>query len=560
MPRRIPVFFVVALALLAPNFARANDPTYPIMSFLDWLGGTQQALQNGSGTYNFEAGFIDAIARESEQLQQHANDPPQQQLQVLIDSLAHMRPDLPYNHAMDAGDPAYSPDWNHDGVFADTREQTKNRAPGDFDVDVDSVHDTAYFRSPCLQPQDGWQLHYISSNGTCNGPAPYRLGVATEASVIGSRGLTMDATLWIPADAFKPGACPAFGSSTYSSRTAWTNCVRSSSFSGKRFPGIVFNEGLASLQQHYYWIAEQLVSDGYIVLTYDSVGQGRSEGNIADLFGVTLPSGAPCIFLAECIDAQDMTRWFTGRSIVRIADNGPRFEPRKDPSKNVPNPVLPILDTSRIGMSGHSMGAVTTLSYTNALGVGHGYDGRPLPPIRAAVPLSGMLPTHASVPIELITSDYDGSPTTILPEVAGIELAGAGEGIGYHSMKAGYDTLRKTKDPGPLSLLVLEGGVHEDFVSQPPIFRTTWSLGMSAWYLTAWMDCYVKGVGSACLRARRPMPHLSRAYASEQDPDGPAGPQPSWCVTIPTEAVLSMTPREFVAAESGKPIYNCARR
>ena len=94
-------------------------------------------------------------------------------------------------------------------------------------------------------------------------------------------------------------------------------------------------------------------------------------------------------------------------------------------------------------------------------------------------------------------------------------------------------------------------------MSQPPIFRTTWSLGLGGWYLSAWMDCWVKGLAAACVRARTPMPHLSKAYASEQDPDGPLGPQPSWCMTVPTEAVLSMTPQEFVAAEAGKPPYNC---
>ena len=555
--RRVPVLLVVVAALLAPNLARANDPLYPVTSFPDWLGGTQESFQGSSGTYTFEAGWSDAFERIYEQLQAHAGDPPAKQLQDVIDSLAHMRPDVPYTHMMDAGDPAYSPDWNHDGLFGDTREQTKNRAPGDFDADVDSVQDTAYFRYPCLNQNDGWKLHYVATNGACNGQGSDRLGVAREVSVIGARGLVMDGTLWIPSDAFKRGACPALGSTA--SRARW-NCVRSSSFSGKRFPGIVFNDGIASIQQHYYWIAERLVAAGYIVLTYDPVGQGRSEGNMIDLFGVTLAKSPPCIGLSACIDAQDMARWFTGRSIVRVADNGPRAEPRQDPARNARNPVLPILDTSRIGMAGHSMGAISTLSYTKALGEGRGYDGRPLPPLRAAVPLSGMLPTHASVPTEFITSDYDGSPTTIAPEVAGVELGGAGEGIGYHSIKGGYDTLRKSSDRGPMSLLVLEGGVHEDFVSQPPIFRTTWSLGMGGWYMTAWMDCYVKGSSAACVRARTPMPHLSKAYASEQDPDGPKGPQPSWCMTVPTEAVLSMTPQEFVAAEAGKPPYNCKPR
>ncbi|HEV2686702.1 MAG TPA: hypothetical protein VGW79_08700, partial [Actinomycetota bacterium] len=219
--RRVPVLLVVVAALLAPSLARANDPLYPVTSFPDWLGGTQQSFQNSSGTYTFDAGWADAAERIYEQLQAHAGDPPAKQLQVVLDSLAHMRPDVPYTHMMDAGDPAYSPDWNHDGVFGDTREQTKNRAPGDFDADVDSVQDTAYFRYPCLNQGDGWTLHYVSSSGTCNGPAPSRLGVAREVSVIGARGLVMDGTLWIPSDAFKPGACPAFGSTA--SRARW-NC------------------------------------------------------------------------------------------------------------------------------------------------------------------------------------------------------------------------------------------------------------------------------------------------------------------------------------------------
>jgi len=559
--RRVPVLLVVVAALLAPSLARANDPTYFISSFPDWLAGSQQSFQDtGSGTYTFDAGWADALEREYEQLQAHAGDDPSQQIQTWIDSLAHMRPDLAYNHMMDAGDPAYSPDWNHDGLFGDTREQTKNRAPGDFDVDVDSVHDTAYFRYPCLLPSDGWALHYVSAGGACNKGAPYRLGVVREATVIGSRGLAMDTTLWIPGDAFKRGACPALNGRTYATRAAWNNCVRSSSFTGKRFPSIIFNDGLASIQQHYYWIAEKLVAAGYIVVTYDPIGQGRSEGTFGDLLGLTIPNRGPCQLAGSCFDVQDMARWFTGQPIVRIADPDLRVAARKNPAMNARNPVLPILDTSRIGMSGHSMGAISTLSYTRALGEGRGYDGRPLPRIKAAVPLSGMLPTHASVPTEFITSDYDGSPTTVLPGVLGVDLGGQGQGIGYHIIKTGYDALRKTKDAGPVSLLVLEGGVHEDFVSQPPIFRTTWSLGMAGWYETAWMDCWVKGVSAACARARAPMPHLSKAYASEQDPDGPLGPQPSWCMTVPTEAVLSMTPQEFADAEGGHPHYNCRVR
>ena len=411
-----------------------------------------------------------------------------------------------------------------------------------------------------MNQSDGWLPHYVSTGGTCNGRAPYRLGVVREATVIGSRGLAIDATLWIPGDAFKSGACPAFKSATYASRSTWNNCVRSSSFSRKRFPGIIINDGLASIQQHYYWLAEKMVADGYIVVTYDPIGQGRSEGNTADLMGLTLPNRGPCQLAGSCVDVQDMARWFTGQSIVRIADPGPRVAPRKNPALNAPNPALPILDPAHIGMTGHSMGAISTLSYERALADGRGFDGRPLPRIRAAVPMSGALPTSTVVPTLFMTSDYDGSPTTILPGVLGVELSGQGQGIGYHTIKKLYDTLRATKARSPLQLIVIEGGVHTDYADQPPIFRAAWSLGIAGWYQTAWMDCYVRGDAAACARAHNPIQHLSKAYASEQDPDGAAGPQPSWCMTVPTEAILSMTPQEFIDAESGHPAYTCKPR
>ena len=109
------------------------------------------------------------LQRIIDQAQAHSGDSPQRQVQMLIDSLAHMRPDPPYTHITDAGDPELSPDWNHDGTYGDAREQTPGGGPGDYDVDIDSAHDTAYFRYPCMNQSDGWLLHYVSTGGTCNG-------------------------------------------------------------------------------------------------------------------------------------------------------------------------------------------------------------------------------------------------------------------------------------------------------------------------------------------------------------------------------------------------------
>ena len=54
-----------------------------------------------------------------------------------------------------------------------------------------------------------------------------------------------------------------------------------------------------------------------------------------------------------------------------------------------------------------------------------------------------------------------------------------------------------------------------------------------------------------------PRPRLSRAFASEQDADGPAGPGPSRCITVPDQASLNQFPTDFVQAETGHPVYSC---
>ena len=42
--RRVPVLLAIVAALLAPSIARANDPTYFVTSFPDWLGASTQSF------------------------------------------------------------------------------------------------------------------------------------------------------------------------------------------------------------------------------------------------------------------------------------------------------------------------------------------------------------------------------------------------------------------------------------------------------------------------------------------------------------------------------------
>ena len=572
MRRTITTLLVFALVSFGAftAFAGPNDPpppTYPIDESLMWTQNTQRSVSDQSiGNYSFEAGFYGAARRAYQRYPSHyltAGIDPTREAQVAIDSLTHNRPDLPYVHAMDAGYPDLMPDWDHDGVFGDAGGYDP-RGVGDFDADTDDVQDTAYFLIPCYTPADEWKVHHLYADGTCdvsNGHAkPYRIGVARELKFINARGLVLDATLWLPAKAFTGAGCPIYGSASYVNRSAWTGCVAPANLDQSRsLPSVVFANGLSSRQEHYAWFAMRVVDEGYSVMTYDPAGQGESEGTFGDTLGLSDKERADPNLAGAARDLQDAVRWFVGQSITPTASRPGRLTPRADPATNAPNPALGTIDTSHVAIAGNSMGALSTLAYLDYLGSpgGLGADRRPLPRIVAAISLSGARQTHAVVPLQFQTSDGDGSPALVLPKVAGVNLGFTGQGIGYELIKARYDQLRTTAEPGPLSLIVLEGGTHSDHVDEPYVPRTNWGNALAADYAADFLNCYVRGDAGACARSVSVRPHLSRAYASEQDPDGPAGSSPSRCITVPDAGTLNQPPQDFISAETGSPVYDC---
>jgi dienelactone hydrolase len=549
-------------------FAAANEPPgplYPARQATMWTQNTQRSLRDsGAGTYNFEEGIIGAARRPIQRYPSHyltAGIDVRKEAQTLIDGGLHMRPDPPYDHWGDVGNPDLMPDWDHDGAFGDSGGTSLN-GTGDFDADTDESLDTAYFRIPCYTNKDKWLIHYRYASGACDttdaAAQPYKIGVATETKIIDARGLLLDATIWVPAAAFSGTACPVYGSGAYANRGSWAGCVAAPNMAGS-FPGVVFANGLASRQEHYSWFAMRMVDEGYVVLTYDPAGQGESQGTFGDTLGITDEERADPQFSGAIRDLQDATRWFVGQSITKTGNRVRRLTPRLKPASNKPNPALSVVDTTQVAIAGNSMGAISTLGYLDYLGSpgGLGADGRPLPHVVAAVSMSGARTTRAVVPIQFQTSDGDGSPLLILPKVGGVDLGNNGYGIGYEVIKQRYDQLRTTRGSGPLSLIVMEGGTHTDHVDVPIITRTNWANAIAADYAAAWINCYVKGDAAACAASIAPRNHLSHAYASEQDPDGPAGPSASRCITIPDAGTINQSPQDFLAAELGSPRYNC---
>ena len=564
MRRSAAAFLLLALVFVSKGTSAAPNLPYPVESFTWWLdnaldGFTDPAL----GRYNFEAGLYGAARRAIQRYPERYLDPDmdvRHELQVAIDAIAHNRPSLPYSHIGDAGHPMFLPDWDHDGVFGDSGG-TAPGDTGDYDAESDTINDTAYFRAPCYD--ETYHPHHRYASGACDtgdaGSEPYEMGVAHEMRVVNARGLELDVTLWLPMKAFAGNGCPALGSASYTNRESWTGCVAAANLGSVSLPGVVFANGLASLQNHYYWFAMRMAAAGYVVMTYDPAGQGESEGTGGDLFARADPNPPEGVFPGTNRDVQDMVRWFVGHPIVAVPYDDLRFEPPADPAANPSNPAAPVLDEARVGLAGNSMGALATISYVQYLERGVGADGRPLPQIKAAIPMSGASGAmRAVVPVQLQTFDYDGSPAFIVPAAFGTFLGFGSQGIGYPPMKRVYDEMRASgQGHNAVSFVVMEGGVHTDHVDQIFVPRTLWGISVAGDYAQAWLDCHVAGIASACATAASPAPHLSRGFASEIDADGPAGPGPSRCIRAPDQAMLNQAPRDFVAAMRGQPAYDC---
>jgi dienelactone hydrolase len=276
-----------------------------------------------------------------------------------------------------------------------------------------------------------------------------------------------------------------------------------------RRPGIVFTNGSIQAPEQIYWFAaEALAKDGYIVLTWDPQGQGYSDtyGEGGDrMDGVPSQSGTP--FFEGTEDALDF--FFSSPQHP--------YEPRPSCSSGTShtdkqdarvragldsayNPLWSSLDTSHIGLAGHSLGA-SAVSYVGQLD----------PRVGAIVAYDDMLdvtkpsgltnygstiscPSGSSKwPIPLtprkpdlgMTDDYGLAPQpfTSLPDPA--TKLGPSQSLS----KAGIDT----------GELVIRGGTHYEYsyIPNPAFGATHRGMDMATWYLLAWFDKYLKNDPSA---------------------------------------------------------------
>ncbi|MGZ4249492.1 MAG: hypothetical protein ACXVUE_14440 [Solirubrobacteraceae bacterium] len=275
-------------------------------------------------------------------------------------------------------------------------------------------------------------------------------------------------------------------------------------------PGIVITNGSVQADENLYWYAAQtLAKDGYVVLTFDPQGQGQSDtfGESPDQSeGVPAQSdGRP--FYDGTEDALDFLLSTPQHPYEPVAScsSGTSHAPKQDRRVKSGldagyNPFWQLLNRSEIGLAGHSYGAAgvsyigqwdhrvkAVVAWDNLGGPG---------PDAGSVPGSGSSQTigeqgcpadpadRTTVPITKpalgMSADYGLPPTpnTSLPDPRAKEQ----ESLAY--TKAGVDT----------GELIIRGGSHLDFsfIPNQAFGASLRGPDMIDWYTSAWFDKYLK--------------------------------------------------------------------
>lgn len=222
------------------------------------------------------------------------------------------------------------------------------------------------------------------------------------------------------------------------------------------FPVILALEGLNTNVAMYRWWHQVFADAGYLVFAFDFSGQGRSADEGTDDPGDNIA------------EAQDALTWLLDESPVRGA-----------------------LDRERIGVIGHSMGAIATLGLQAVE-----------PRLKAAVAAAPISEASAPfdrnpLPVMIQTGDHDG-PVAPIPFVNPAVV------------RPLYEKLE-----GDRAFIVAEAASHAQHTNYALLPTSRWGHEIAARYSLAWMDWQLRGDPAALPLLREAHPHLSFLWDSE---------------------------------------------
>jgi hypothetical protein len=297
---------------------------------------------------------------------------------------------------------------------------------------------------------------------------------------------------------------------------------------GRRVPVVLFiNGSVQATEPGYWWLAEALVQAGYAVMTFDPRGQSRSDWQSPD--GQQGSNANLQVFWEEGVDAID----FLHSTPARPYPHNPACATAYPTVTTAFNPVWDRIDPTRVGVAGHSAGAI-------AVSVLQGF-GSP-----SADPWPGMMdtsnPVSAAVALDSLIAP-DGSSfvpvdSSLLPAVVANAVVQAGTqgnlprfGPRVPSMTIDADysldqpvpfvlppdpelhkgTFRLWQTAGvPIFTLTHQGTTHLDFPTAFGVPATSWCPDPASgvceggwarpsitYYAIAWFDRWLKEPGEA---------------------------------------------------------------
>ncbi|GAA4126700.1 hypothetical protein GCM10022215_36590 [Nocardioides fonticola] len=274
------------------------------------------------------------------------------------------------------------------------------------------------------------------------------------------------------------------------------------------YPGVVITEGsVGGSEGMYEWLAQDLAERGYVVLTYDVQGQGRSETlphtsgqatPFCDVFAAPVAdetTGCPGVPFQQLsnftVGTRDALDFFvsTPSAPAKVAPGGEGATTPYNPFWRLfdrspdPRPATPGR-TTRIAIIGHSLGA-------QAVSLVQGRDER-VAAVVALDKLRGDGGVRPSVPALAVQSEYGftvqpwwlgGGGITPAPSPSGPDPMRERR-TGFEAWrKAGLDTM----------LVVPRASTHLEYTDIPLVLPASrYGQDLTSVYVQAWLDRYLK--------------------------------------------------------------------
>jgi hypothetical protein len=264
---------------------------------------------------------------------------------------------------------------------------------------------------------------------------------------------------------------------------------------------IIENGSIQAPEPLYWWAAQALVRAGYVVMSFDPRGQGRSDQQTPD--GEQGSNANPAVFWDGLVDAIDFFR----SSSVQPYPHTLACAGSYPTAVSAFNPHSARVDPGRLGLAGHSLGA-TGVSVVQSYGA------------PGAEPWPGLLdrdnPVDVIVAWDSLSTPGAGSggrPAVVprVPAMGQTSEYGIG-GIAFtappdpEDHKAAYAAWR---DAGvPVYQLTIQGSTHFEWSTIPSFPATSWCADTGAgrcaggWgrplaehYTVAWFDRWLKRPG-----------------------------------------------------------------